>query len=113
MVIRWASEFRGLFEGLSGSPIGTTGAVMCQTTEETGVAEIDFRNLNQAQRHTKAFQIVGDLRAGESFVLVNDHDPKPLYDQLQSRHPDAFSWIYLQQGPSVWKVEIAMQFKVA
>ncbi|OJU25186.1 MAG: hemerythrin [Nitrobacter sp. 62-13] len=86
---------------------------MCQTTEEIDVAEIDFRNLSPAQRHTKAFQIVGDLRAGESFVLVNDHDPMPLYSQIQASHPDEFSWTYLKQGPSVWKVEIAKQFKVA
>ncbi|MGN6410001.1 MAG: DUF2249 domain-containing protein [Nitrobacter sp.] len=86
---------------------------MCQTTEEIDVAEIDFRNLSPAQRHTKAFQIVGDLRAGESFVLVNDHDPMPLYSQIQAGHPDEFSWTYLKQGPSVWKVEIAKQFKVA
>ncbi len=29
---------------------------MCQTTEETDVAEIDFRNLNQAQRRTRLFR---------------------------------------------------------
>jgi uncharacterized protein (DUF2249 family) len=86
---------------------------MCQTTEETDVAEIDFRNLNPVQRQTKAFQIVGDLRAGESFVLVNDHDPMQLYSQIRARHPGEFSWTYLEQGPSIWKVEIAKQFKVA
>jgi uncharacterized protein (DUF2249 family) len=85
---------------------------MCQTSEETDVAEIDVRSLAPAQCHTKFFQIVGDLRAGDSFVLVNDHDPKPLYYQLQAEHPDAFSWTYLEQGSSVWKVEIAKQFKV-
>ncbi|MEH6951000.1 DUF2249 domain-containing protein [Nitrobacter sp. NHB1] len=86
---------------------------MCQTSEETDVTEIDVRSLVPAQRHARFFQIVGDLRAGDSFVLVNDHDPKPLYYQLQAEHPDAFSWTYLEQGPSVWKVEIARQFKVA
>jgi uncharacterized protein (DUF2249 family) len=84
-----------------------------QSSEEIDVTEIDFRDLNSAQRHTRVFQIVGDLRAGESFVLVNNHDPRPLYDQLQAEHPDAFSWTYLVQGPSVWKVEIAIQSKVA
>jgi uncharacterized protein (DUF2249 family) len=86
---------------------------MCQATEEADVAEIDFRNLSSAQRHTKASQIVGDLRAGESFILVNDHDPMPLYSQIQVSHPGEFSWTYLEQGPSIWKVEIAKQFKVA
>jgi uncharacterized protein (DUF2249 family) len=84
-----------------------------QSSGEIDVTEIDFRDLNSAQRHTRVFQIVGDLRAGESFVLVNNHDPRPLYDQLQAEHPDAFSWTYLVRGPSVWKVEIAIQSKVA
>jgi uncharacterized protein (DUF2249 family) len=86
---------------------------MCQTIDETDVTEIDFRNLNSAQRRTKAFRIAGDLRAGESFVLVSDHDPMPLYSQIQTRHPGEFSWSYLERGPSIWKVEIAKQFKVA
>jgi uncharacterized protein (DUF2249 family) len=37
----------------------------------------------------------------------------PLYSQIQASHPDEFSWTYMKQGPSVWKVEIAKQFKVA
>jgi uncharacterized protein (DUF2249 family) len=44
---------------------------------------------------------------------VNNHDPRPLYDQLQAELSDAFSWTYLVRGPSVWKVEIAIQSKVA
>jgi uncharacterized protein (DUF2249 family) len=86
---------------------------MCPTAELIDVTEIDFRNLSPAQRHTKAFKIIGDLRAGESFVLVNDRDPMPLYSQIQARHPGEFSWAYLEQGPPIWKMEIAKQLKVA
>ena len=43
---------------------------------------------------------------GESFVLVNDHDPKPLYYQFEAEHTGQFSWNYLQQGPQLWQVEI-------
>ncbi|MGB3446968.1 MAG: DUF2249 domain-containing protein [Xanthobacteraceae bacterium] len=86
---------------------------MCQTTEETDVPEIDVRSLIPAQRHAKIFQLVGELAAGDSFILVNDHDPKPLYYQLEAEHPREFSWTYLQQGPAVWKVEIGKQFKAA
>lgn len=86
---------------------------MCQTTEDTDVTEIDVRSLIPAQRHAKIFQLVGQLAAGDSFVLVNDHDPKPLYYQLEAEHPGEFSWAYLEKGPAVWKVEIGKQFKVA
>jgi len=39
-------------------------------------------------------------------VLVNDHDPKPLYYQLAAEHPDRFSWDYLEAGPEAWRVRI-------
>ena len=67
---------------------------------------IDVRTLVPAQRHAKIFQLVGELSPGGSFELVNDHDPKPLYYQLEAEHPKQFSWTYLQQGPDVWRVQI-------
>lgn len=68
--------------------------------------QIDVRTLVPAQRHARIFQLVGALAAGDSFVLINDHDPKPLYYQLEAEHPGAFSWTYLEQGPQVWRVSI-------
>jgi uncharacterized protein (DUF2249 family) len=67
---------------------------------------IDVRTLVPAQRHQKIFQLVNELVPGKSFVLVNDHDPKPLYYQLEAEHPKQFSWTYLERGPEVWRVEI-------
>jgi uncharacterized protein (DUF2249 family) len=49
---------------------------------------------------------VGGLAPGASFILVNDHDPKPLYYQLEAEHPKQFSWTYRERGPEVWQVEI-------
>lgn len=68
--------------------------------------ELDVRSMPPAQRHQTIFQLVGRLGSGSSFVLVNDHDPKPLYYQLEAEHPQEFSWTYLERGPSVWRVEI-------
>jgi len=39
-------------------------------------------------------------------ILVNDHDPKPLYYQFAAEHPGRFEWNYLMAGPEVWRVEI-------
>jgi uncharacterized protein (DUF2249 family) len=39
-------------------------------------------------------------------VLVNDHDPKPLYYQFQAELGEPFQWEYLESGPEVWKVRI-------
>lgn len=74
---------------------------------------IDVRSLVPAQRHAKIFNLVDALKPGTSFILVNDHDPKPLYYQLEAEYPRQFSWIYVQQGPDVWRVEIAKLAKAA
>lgn len=86
---------------------------MCETAEDTPVEEVDVRSLVPAQRHAKIFQLVDALEAGDSFILVNDHDPKPLYYQLEAEHPKEFSWTYIEKGPAVWRVEIGKQFTVA
>jgi uncharacterized protein (DUF2249 family) len=44
---------------------------------------VDVRTTAPAQRHPLIFSAFEALAPGESFVLVNDHDPKPLYYQLK------------------------------
>jgi uncharacterized protein (DUF2249 family) len=72
----------------------------------TGTDTIDVRTLMPAQRHAKIFELVHALAPGASFVLVNDHDPKPLYYQLEAEYPQQFSWTYLKRGPQEWQVAI-------
>lgn len=86
---------------------------MTETQPASATSEIDVRSLVPAQRHAKIFELVGQLAPGGSFVLVNDHDPKPLYYQLEAEHPQQFSWTYLEQGPQVWRVEIGRLSKAA
>lgn len=76
-------------------------------------SEIDVRTLVPMQRHQKIFQLVDELAPGGKFVLINDHDPKPLYYQLEAEHPQQFSWAYLERGPEVWRVEICRLSKAA
>ena len=47
-----------------------------------------------------------DLAPGAGFVLVNDHDPKPLRYQFEAEHAGQFTWQYLDSGPEVWRVRI-------
>lgn len=86
---------------------------MSQVIGGPAVNQIDVRSLVPAQRHEKIFQLVDELMPGTSFVLVNDHDPKPLYYQLEAEHPKEFSWTYLEKGPVVWRVEIGKLLKAA
>lgn len=80
---------------------------------DTAPNEIDVRSLVPMQRHQKIFELVDELAPGTSFILVNDHDPKPLYYQLEAEHPGEFSWTYVEQGPVVWRVEIGKRARAA
>ena len=73
------------------------------------VVTVDVRMLVPGHRHQKIFQLVDNLQPGKAFVLVNDHDPKPLYYQLEAEYPGQFSWTYLERGPDIWRVEIGKQ----
>lgn len=68
--------------------------------------ELDVRALPPRERHPRIFALFDSLKAGESFVLVNDHDPKPLYYQLLAERPGQVDWAYLEEGPEVWRVRI-------
>lgn len=71
-----------------------------------GEIVVDVRPVAPRDRHPMIFQTFEGLGAGEAFVLVNDHDPKPLYYQFSAERAGQFSWEYLEQGPEVWRVRI-------
>lgn len=91
---------------------GTTAQPFHEPTnsEENMVTEaerqLDVRAEAPARRHELIFEACDALEAGNAFVLVNDHDPKPLYYQLTAEHPGEFSWDYLEEGPEAWRVRI-------
>ncbi len=68
--------------------------------------EIDVRALPARNRHAAIFATWNSLAAGEALVLVNDHDPVPLYYQFACEHGGTFRWEYLEQGPETWRVRI-------
>ena len=67
---------------------------------------LDVRAEAPARRHDLIFETYTALTPGTGFVLVNDHDPKPLYYQFAAEHEGEFTWNYLEQGPEVWRVRI-------
>jgi uncharacterized protein (DUF2249 family) len=72
---------------------------------------LDVRVIPPREKHPTIFQTFDALQPGESFVLVNDHDPKPLRFQFEFEHAGEFSWEYLEQGPSRWQVAITKTAK--
>jgi uncharacterized protein (DUF2249 family) len=77
-----------------------------EQTMPTTDPQLDVRAEIPARRHELIFQTYDQLSPGQGFVLINDHDPKPLYYQLAAEHPDQFTWDYLEEGPSAWRVRI-------
>ena len=72
----------------------------------THAATVDARVLPIPQKHPTIFRTFEGLAVGDSMLLVNDHDPKPLYYQFAAERTGQFEWRYLENGPEVWKVEI-------
>ncbi|MDE2181126.1 MAG: DUF2249 domain-containing protein, partial [candidate division NC10 bacterium] len=58
------------------------------------------------QKHPTIFRVFDELAVGDTMLLVNDHDPKPLYYTFAAERTGEFEWRYLETGPEVWQVAI-------
>lgn len=74
--------------------------------------DLDVREMIPRERHSKIFDLLAGLGAGETLKLINDHDPLPLRYQLEAERPDHYRWNYLEQGPERWVVEITSRAHV-
>ena len=50
---------------------------------------LDVREIPPAKRHSKIHETFTALESGDTLVLINDHEPKPLFYELQAE-VDAF-----------------------
>lgn len=67
--------------------------------------ELDVRPLRKPDKHPTIFRTYADLDVGDSFVLVNNHDPKHLRDEFDTDHPGSYGWEYLEKSPA-WRIRI-------
>ncbi|HKB87888.1 MAG TPA: DUF2249 domain-containing protein [Ignavibacteriaceae bacterium] len=74
---------------------------------DTEIKQLDIRPVAPREKHPVIFKTFDALAAGESFELVNDHDPKPLYYQFEAERKNQFEWNYIEEGPRVWRVNIS------
>ncbi len=68
--------------------------------------ELDVRTIPPRHKHPSILSRYRALAPGESFILLNDHDPVPLHYQFDAEFPGQFEWEYLEQGPELWRVRI-------
>jgi uncharacterized protein (DUF2249 family)/quercetin dioxygenase-like cupin family protein len=69
--------------------------------------ELDVRQLPKPEKHPTIFATYAALAVGESFVLVNNHDPRHLRAEFDADHPGSYAWEYLEKGPEVWRIRIS------
>jgi uncharacterized protein (DUF2249 family) len=79
---------------------------MEHTPSTTQKTIIDVREIAPRNRHPLIFETFEQLEPGAAFILVNDHEPKPLYYQFAFEMENQFTWEYLEEGPDVWRVQI-------
>ena len=69
--------------------------------------ELDLREVERFQRHPLVFAKFDALEVGESFVLINDHDPVPLRGQMEAMRPHQLSWEYIVRGPGIFRIRVS------
>lgn len=68
--------------------------------------ELNVTTIPPRDRHPLIFETFDGLSTDDSIILINDHDPKPLYYSFLHEREGRFGWEYLEQGPEAWKVRI-------
>ena len=62
--------------------------------------------MRKPDKHPTIFATYAALPVGGAFVLINDHDPKHLYDEFEVEHPGSYSWDYLNRETRDWRIRI-------
>lgn len=79
-----------------------TGNAASQNTSK----ELDLREVPRPERHPLVFANLDALAVGESFVLINDHDPVPLNRQIEDKRPGQVTWEYERREPGMFRIRI-------
>src|SRR5579862_2650635 len=90
--------------------MNTNPLVMNTTTQTENLVGpdkvMDVRPIPCSVKHGLIIRTWLGLPVGDHFVLLNDHDPVPLYYQFAAQWPGAFTWQHLVKGPEEFRVKI-------
>ena len=75
-------------------------------TEQNDRSLFDVREISCSEKHALIFARWAELAVGAHFVLINHHDPVPLYRQFAATFPEAFTWEYLERSPEKVQIKI-------
>lgn len=75
--------------------------------DQDSTMQLDVRVIPPREKHPAIFSTFDGLAPGQSFTLLNDHDPFPVRRQFEVERAGQFGWEYLEQGPTVWRIKIS------
>jgi len=67
---------------------------------------MDVRPIPCSVKHGLIIRNWLQLAVGDHFILLNDHDPVPLFYQFSAQWPGTFTWEHLVKGPTEYRVKI-------
>lgn len=73
--------------------------------------EIHAQQIDASIRHSYIFEKFDELKDGESIIVINNHDPKPLIYQFRELRDGQFNDEYLEKGPETWRVKLQKKKK--
>lgn len=67
---------------------------------------MDVRAIPCTIKHGLIIRTWLEMEVGNHFILLNDHDPVPLFYQFSAQWPGMFTWEHLAKGPNEFRVKI-------
>ena len=67
---------------------------------------MDVRPIPCSIKHGLIIKTWIELPVGSHFILLNDHDPVPLFYQFSAQWPGTFTWQHLVKAPDEVRVKI-------
>lgn len=67
---------------------------------------VNIKTLPAGKKHAIIFKNFDGLEKDEQFIVIADHDPKPLYFQFLFERSGQFDWQRIQNGPDEWHIRI-------
>ena len=77
------------------------------TTSLIGLDRVlDVRDIPCSIKHGLIIRVWLEMPVGQHFILVNGHDPVPLFYQFSAEWPNTFTWEHVLKQPEEVRVKV-------
>lgn len=74
------------------------------------IMQLDTRQYKFEEQNKVIINAFDSLPVGDKMMLINDHDPTHVFNQLEEKRFGKFEWEYIEEGPDIWKVSLAKKY---